>query len=117
MHYAISTTWGPSDTTRAAIPFIFAATALEAGDTVTLILFHDAVTLAVPGCHEKVVPCGPPAKFAEVFAHQNAEIIVCKPCAEARGIGSDQILENTRMGGMGDFYKQVARDDCKSMAF
>lgn len=117
MHYAISTTWGPTDPTRAVIPFIFASTALAAGDTVTLILFHDAVTLAVPGCHEKVVPCGPPAKFAEVFAHKNAEIIVCKPCAEVRAISAEHILERCRMGGMDDFYKQVARNDCKPIAF
>ncbi len=34
MHYAISTTWGPTDVTRAALPFVFAASALQAGDTV-----------------------------------------------------------------------------------
>ena len=28
MHYAISTTWGPTDITRGALPFIFAASAL-----------------------------------------------------------------------------------------
>lgn len=117
MHYAISTTWGPTDTTRAAIPFIFAATALEKGDTVTLMLFHDAVAIGVPGTHETMVPCGPPAKFAEVLAHENAEVIVCKPCAEARGIGADALLETCRMGGMGEFYQQVAREDCKPVAF
>ena len=49
MHYAISTTWGPTDTTRASLPFIFAASALQAGDTVMIMLFHDAVTVAVGG--------------------------------------------------------------------
>lgn len=117
MHYAISTTWGPTDTTRASLPFIFAATALEAGDTVTIMLFHDAVTIAVPGSYEKMVPCGPPPKFAEVFANPDAEIIVCKPCAEARGINESMLIDNTRMGGMGDFHKQVAREDCRPLAF
>lgn len=117
MHYAISTTWGPTDTTRASLPFIFAATALEAGDTVTIMLFHDAVTIAVPGSYEKMVPCGPPPKFAEVFANPDAEIIVCKPCAEARGINEDMLIDNTSMGGMGDFYKQVARQECKPVTF
>jgi len=117
MHYAISTTWGPSDTTRAGIPFIFASTALNAGDTVTLILFHDAVTIAQAGAHEYIVPCGPPAKFAQVFAHENADVIVCRPCAQVRGITEDQLVANSRMGGMDDFYQAVAREDCKPITF
>ncbi len=117
MHFAISTTWGPTDTTRAAIPFIFAATALEKGDTVTLMLFHDAVSIAVPGTYENMVPCGPPAKFADVFAHPMAEIIVCKPCAEVRGITEENLITTSRMGGMGDFYARVAEDNCKPVAF
>jgi tRNA 2-thiouridine synthesizing protein D len=43
MHYTLSTTWGPTDTTRASLPFIFAASALEAGDTVMIMLFHGSV--------------------------------------------------------------------------
>jgi predicted peroxiredoxin len=117
MHYAISTTWGPTDTTRASLPFIFAATALEAGDTVSIMLFHDAITVAVKGSYEKMIPCGPPPKFDEVFSSAHAEVIVCKPCAEARGIDEAQLIENCRMGGMGYFYKQAAREDAKIITF
>jgi len=49
MHFVISATWGPTDPTRALLPFIFAASALQAGDAVTLMLFHDAVYMAVEG--------------------------------------------------------------------
>src|SRR6266508_4851837 len=49
MHFAISATWGPTDPTRAMLPFIFAASAVQAGDRVTLMLFHDAVIAAVEG--------------------------------------------------------------------
>src|SRR6266550_6752669 len=42
MHFVISGTWGPTDPTRAMLPFIFAASAVQDGDTVTLMLFHDA---------------------------------------------------------------------------
>jgi len=73
MHYAISTTWGPTDTTRASLPFIFAASALQAGDTVMIMLFHDAVTVAVEGAHPKMVPFGPPQKFEEVFSNPDAK--------------------------------------------
>jgi len=75
MHYAISTTWGPTDTTRASLPFIFAASALQVGDTVMIMLFHDAVAIAVEGAHPKMVPFGPPQKFEDVFSNQNAPSI------------------------------------------
>lgn len=117
MHYAISTTWGGSDTTRAAIPFIFAATALEKGDTIMIMLFHDAVTVAVDGAADKLIPFGPPPKFREVLEHPNAKVMVCKPCAEVRGITGDMLHANCSMGGMGDFHAEVSREDCKAVAF
>ena len=49
MHFAISATWGSTDPTRAALPFVFAASASQAGDTVTLMLFHDALHMATEG--------------------------------------------------------------------
>jgi len=117
MHYAISTTWGPTDTTRASLPFIFAASALQAGDTVMIMLFHDSVMVAVEGTHEQMKPVGPPSRFEEVFAHADAEIIVCKPCAEVRGITEEMLVANCKMGGMNDFHAHVARDDCKAVTF
>jgi len=117
MHYAISTTWGPTDTTRASLPFIFSASALQEGDTVMIMLFHDAVTVAVQGAHEKMVPFGPPSRFDEVFSDPNAEIIVCKPCAEARGITEDMLVDNCKIGGMNDFHTHVSRTDCKAVTF
>ena len=117
MHYAIATTWGPTDTTRASLPFIFAASALQAGDTVMIMLFHDAVTIAVGNASEKMMPFGPPPRFAEVLAHADAEILVCKPCAEARGITEDMLAAGCRMGGMNDYHAHVAREGCKPVTF
>ncbi len=117
MHFAISATWGPTDPTRASLPFIFAASALQAGDSVVIMLFHDAVTIAVKGSHEKMVPVGPPPRFAEVFAHPDAEVIVCRPCAEARGISEDVLVANTRLGGMNDLHAHASRDDCRIVCF
>jgi len=48
MHFVISGTWGDRST-RAMLPFIFAASAVQDGDTVTLMCFHDAVLMAVDG--------------------------------------------------------------------
>ena len=41
MHFAISGSCGPTDPTRTMLPFLFAASAVQAGDRVTLTLFHD----------------------------------------------------------------------------
>lgn len=117
MHFAITSTWGPTDTTRASLPFIFAASALQAGDTVMIMLFHDAVTVAVNGAAKKMVPFGPPPRFEEVLAHPNAKVLVCKPCADARGITADMLEKNLTFAGMNDLYQEVARPDCKAMNF
>jgi tRNA 2-thiouridine synthesizing protein D len=42
------------------LPFIFAASAVQDGDTITLMLFHDAVLMAMDGAGAKLVPVGPP---------------------------------------------------------
>jgi tRNA 2-thiouridine synthesizing protein D len=117
MHYAISTTWGPTDVTRAALPFIFAASALQAGDTVMIMLFHDAVTVAIEGAHQKMIPFGPPPRFAEVFSNPNARVIVCKPCAEVRGIDESMLVKGVTFGGMNDLHAHASRSDAKVINF
>ena len=82
-----------------------------------IMLFHDSVTVAVKGSHEKMLPVGPPPAFDEVFGHENAEIIVCKPCAEARGVSESMLVDNCRFGGMKDFYDHVSREDAKAVTF
>jgi tRNA 2-thiouridine synthesizing protein D len=117
MHYAISTTWGPTDVTRAALPFLFAASALQAGDTVMMMLFHDAVTVALDGAHQKMIPFGPPSRFEEIFSHPNAKVFVCKPCAEVRGIKENMLVKNAVFGGMNDLHAHASRADAKLVSF
>jgi tRNA 2-thiouridine synthesizing protein D len=117
MHYAISTTWGPTDITRAALPFVFAASALQAGDTVMIMLFHDAVNIALEGTHQKMIPFGPPSRFEEVFSNEKAKVIVCKPCAEIRGIKEHMLVKNASFGGMNDFHAHASRPDAKPINF
>lgn len=117
MHFVISATWGATDTTRASLPFIFATSAVEAGDTVMIMLFHDAVTVAVDGAHQKMMPFGPPQRFAEVLSSPNAEVMVCKPCAEVRGITEQMLTDNCKLGGMNDFYAHLSRPDSKAVSF
>jgi len=117
MHYVISATWGPTDTTRAALPFIFAESAMQAGDTVMIMLFHDAVTIAVDGSYQKMIPVGPPPKFAEVLSNPDAKVLVCKPCAEARGIKEEMLVKNCNLAGMNDFHKEASMTNTKTVTF
>jgi tRNA 2-thiouridine synthesizing protein D len=117
MHFAISTSWGPTDITRADIPFVFAASALQAGDTIFIMLFHDATTIALEGAHQKMIPFGPPARFEEVFSNPNAQIMVCKPCAEVRGISEDMLVKGVSLGGMNDFHAHASRTDARPINF
>ena len=104
MHYAISATWGPTDPTRAMLPFIFAASAVQAGDSVTLMLFHDAVLVAVEGAGAKLVPVGPPNRYEEVASHPNVTLWACKPCVDARGLPVTALDQRVKLGGMNDFH-------------
>jgi sulfur relay (sulfurtransferase) complex TusBCD TusD component (DsrE family) len=117
MHFVISTTWGPTDITRSSLPFNFAASALQAGDTVMIMLFHDSVTIALEGAHAKMIPFGPAAKFEEVFAHPNAKVIVCKPCAELRGIQENMLVKSSAFGSMNDLHAHASRPDAKVITF
>ena len=117
MHFAISATWGPTDPTRAALPFIFAASALQAGDTVTLMLFHDAVHVATKGTAQKLVPVGPPPRFEEVLSHSGAKVLACKPCAEVRTITEADLDKRVTMAGMNEFHAAAARDDARVVCF
>jgi len=109
--------WGPTDITRAALPFVFAASALQAGDTVLIMLFHDAVNVALDGAFQKMVPFGPPARFQEVFSHPNANIMVCKPCAEIRGINENMLAKPAVFVGMNDLHAHASRPDARIVSF
>jgi tRNA 2-thiouridine synthesizing protein D len=115
MHFAISGTWGPTDPTRAMLPFIFAASALQAGDRVTLMLFHDAVLVAVDGSGAKLVPVGPPNRYEEVTGHPNATLWACKPCVEARGLTA--LDKRAKLGGMNEFHAAAKEADTRVISF
>jgi hypothetical protein len=69
MHFVVSATYGPTDPTRAMLPFIFAASAVQSGDHVTLMLFADSVLTAVEGAGARLVPVGPPNRYEEIAGH------------------------------------------------
>jgi sulfur relay (sulfurtransferase) complex TusBCD TusD component (DsrE family) len=73
--------------------FIFAASAVQAGDSVTLMLFHDAVYMSVKEAGTKLVPVGPPNRYEEVAAHP--KVRACRPCVDARGLAAASLDERS----------------------
>jgi tRNA 2-thiouridine synthesizing protein D len=117
MHFAVSGTYGPTDPTRAMLPFIFAASAVQAGDTVTLMLFHDAVFMAVEGAGAKLVPVGPPNRYEEVASHAGVTLWACRPCVEARGLAAAALDRRIKLGGMNEFHAAARAPDTRVIAF
>ncbi len=115
MHFVISGTWGPTDPTRAMLPFIFAASAVQAGDSVTIMLFHDAVLMAVEGAGAKLVPVGPPNRYEEDASHPNVTLWACKPCVEVRGLGT--LDKRVKLGGMNEFHAAAKQPDTRVFGF
>jgi tRNA 2-thiouridine synthesizing protein D len=107
MHFVISGTWGPTDPTRAMLPFIFAASAVQDGDTV----------MAVEGAGAKLVPVGPPNRYEEVASHPNVILWACRPCADARGLAPPSLDHRVKLGGMNEFHAAAKQPDSKVVAF
>ena len=117
MHWVISGTSGPTDPTRAMLPFLFAASAVQAGDSVTLMLFHDAVLMAVEGIGKTLVPVGPPNRYEEIAGNANVTLWACKPCVEARGLVASSLDRRVKLGGMNDFHAAAKSPDAKAVSF
>jgi tRNA 2-thiouridine synthesizing protein D len=114
MHLAIASTWGPTDTTRATLPFLHAKAAREQGDTVTIMLLHDAVLLAVKDMAHDVRACGPPALgpiFDALAADRDVKLLVCQPCLAARRIAESDLHEGARVAAMGDYHRDIREND------
>lgn len=93
------------------LPFIFAASAVQDGDTVTMMLFHDAVFMAVEGVGATLVPVGPPNRYEDVAAHPNVTLWACRPCVDARGLSHSSLDKRIRLGGMNEFHAAAKRAD------
>ena len=117
MRFVVSGTWGPTDPTRAMLPFLFAAAAVQGGDTVTLMLFHDAVLMAVEGAGAKLVPVGPPNRYEEMAAHPKVTLWACRPCIDARGLAPSSLDQRVRLGGMNDLHVAVKQPETEMISF
>ncbi len=93
-------TRGPEDPTRAVRCFQFAKIAADKGHQVTVFLVDDAAYFTNLALMERIkAPTGdemlPYFKFLQ---EKQAAILVCKPCAEARMIGADELPPGVKIG-------------------
>ncbi|MCK8515843.1 DsrE family protein [Methylonatrum kenyense] len=110
MHLAIASTYGPTDPTRATVPFLHARAAREQGDAVTIMLLHDAVLLAHGDSAQDIRAFGPPplgAIFEELAADPNVTLLVCKPCHTVRRLEESRLHAGARLATMGDFHRAI----------
>ena len=109
-------THGPDDPNRATLAFLAAKSAKENGDDAEIFLMNDAVLLAKKGVAENIQGVGL-ASFPEVLEIVQIleiPIWVCKPCAEARGIKKEDLIEGAEFSGMYDFAKKAVNSSVVS---
>ncbi len=113
----VSTTWGPTDPTRAGLAFAYAMIAKKQGLDVAVFLFHDAVLLARKELYDKIIPIGPPPlqQSMEFLLEQDVPIFVCKPCFELRGVSTTDLVKTAELKGM-DYFVELSKE-CKVLNF
>jgi len=113
----ILTTIGPDNSTKAVLPFIAGKGAMSQGDTVAMFAMQEATYLGAPthaDLSELKAPGLPTvqAVLDELLDHDSLdEFVVCKPCAEARGITEADLAPWATFGGAGDLARQADAHD------
>lgn len=113
----VLTTIGPDNSTKAVLPFIAGKGALSRGGSLALFAMQEATYLGAPthaDLAELKAPGLPPvqAVLDELLAAEALdEFVVCKPCAEVRGIAEDDLAPWATFGGADDLARQAAAHD------
>ena len=99
------------------LPFLFAASAVQVGCSVTWMLFHDTVLMAVDGVGKTLVAVGPPNRYEEIAGHANVTLWACRPRVEARGLAAGSLDHRIKLGGMNDFQAAAKGPEAKVVSF
>jgi predicted peroxiredoxin len=91
---------GPEDPTRAVRCFQFAKIAAEKNHEVTVFLVDDAAYFTNLSLTERVkAPTGDELiTYWKFLVEKGVSILVCKPCAETRLVGEEDLPPGTRIG-------------------
>jgi len=113
----VLTTIGPENATNAVLPFIAGKGAMSRGDTVAMFAMQEATYLGAPShaaLSELKAPGLPTVQaVVDALLENDAldEFIVCKPCAQARGITEADLAPWAVFGGAGDLARQADEHD------
>ena len=86
-------------------------------EAATIMLFHDAVLMAIQSAAQKLVPVGPPNRYEEIAANPKVALWACRPCVEARGNNPASLDSRVKLGGMNDFHAALKQPDSKAVSF
>ena len=117
MHFVISATYGPTDPTRAMLPFIFAASAVQSGDHVTLMLFAELGVSGGRRCRRQAGTGRPTQRYEEIASHPNITLMACKPCVDARGLSGSVLDKRVKLAGMNEFHAAAKQSDARVVNF
>lgn len=98
----IVSTHGPENPEKCLMPFIVANAAMALDVEVTVFLMNAGVDLSVPGAADRVPALEGMPKLPDLmksFEELGGKILLCGPCCNHRGINSDNILPNAKVGG------------------
>jgi predicted peroxiredoxin len=97
----VTITHGPEDPDRAVVGLVVARAAAMEGHGTHVFLTADGALLARRGVGATVrAPGFPPAdELLDDLAQRGAELIVCPPCAEARGVTAEHLIAGAAFGG------------------
>lgn len=107
-------TRGPDQPNIAALPYVALKGGIESGEFTdhppAMFLMQEATYLAhrKTDLHEiKAVGLSPIGEVVEFLLEHDLEVVVCEPCAIARGIDPEDLVGYARMGGAGDMAKMT----------
>lgn len=107
-------TRGPDQPNLAALPFVALKGAVASGEfpgePPQVFLMQEATYLAdrhLDLAEVKAVGLPTVAEVVAFLREHGLEVVVCRPCAEARGLTEDRLMEGARMGGAGDMAKMA----------
>ncbi len=105
-------THGPDQPNHAALPFVALKGAIESGEfpgePPEIFLMQEATYLAHRATDlSQIKAVGLPTidEVVSFLRGHDLRVIVCTPCAAARGIGEEDLVEYARMGGAGDMAR------------
>lgn len=99
--YLLNLQHGPDDVEKATVPLIVASTAAAMDGETAVFLTCDAVRLATKGGADGLGVEGYPAvgELLDSYRENGGQIWVCPVCANARGIGADDLIDGAEIAG------------------